>query len=95
MVIWKTVILNHDFDNSEIFRINNLPNDMGEVKSDLSKSNNFTLSLKEAREKFEREYLLSQIKRFNGNIIKISEITGMERTALYRKLKSLKIKFNK
>ena len=93
--IEKTVILNHDFDNSEIFRINNLPNDMGEVKSDLSKSNNFTLSLKEAREKFEREYLLSQIKRFNGNIIKISEITGMERTALYRKLKSLKIKFNK
>ena len=92
--IEKTVILNHDFDNSETFLIDNLPNDMGEVKSDISKTNNFTLSLKEAREKFEREYLLSQIKRFNGNIIKISEITGMERTALYRKLKSLKINLN-
>ena len=52
---------------------------------------NFSLSLKKAREKFEREYLLSQIKRFNGNISKISDFTGMERTALYRKFKSLNI----
>ena len=53
------------------------------------------LPIKEAREIFEKNYLLSQIKRFNGNIIKISEITGMERTALYRKLKSLNINLNK
>ena len=40
---------------------------------------------------FEKEYLLSQIKRFNGNMTQLSEFTGMERTALYRKLKSLNI----
>ena len=48
-----------------------------------------------ARDKFEKEYFLSQIKRFNGNMLKISEITGMERTALYRKIKSLNIDLNK
>jgi len=53
--------------------------------------NNLDLSLKEARTEFEKEYLLSQIKRFSGNMSKISEFTGMERTALYRKIKSLKI----
>ena len=50
--------------------------------------------LKEARIEFEKEYLLSQIKRFSGNITKVSEFTGMERTALYRKLKSLNISVN-
>ena len=56
--------------------------------------NNFSLSLKEARQNFEKEYFLSQIKHFNGNISKISEFTGMERTALYRKFKSLNISLN-
>ena len=41
---------------------------------------------------FEKNYLISQIKRFSGNITKVSEFTGMERTALYRKFKSLDIK---
>ena len=54
-------------------------------------SNNYDLSLKEARMEFEKEYLVSQIKRFSGNMTKLSEFTGMERTALYRKLKSLNI----
>ena len=45
-------------------------------------------------EKFEKEYFLSQIRRFNGNMSKISNFTGMERTALYRKLKSLNININ-
>ena len=52
------------------------------------------LSLKEARSEFEKEYLISQIKRFNGNISKVSDFTGMERTALYRKIKSLNIKID-
>lgn len=49
------------------------------------------LSLREAREQFEREYLLSQIDRFEGNISKTAEFIGMERSALHRKLKSLDI----
>ena len=67
---------------------------MGE-NQEKNNTTNFALSLKEARQNFEKEYLLSQIKRFNGNIAKISEFTGMERTALYRKFKSLNISFNK
>jgi two-component system nitrogen regulation response regulator NtrX len=48
-----------------------------------------TLPLREARELFEREYLLSQIKRFGGNISRTASFVGMERSALHRKLKSL------
>ena len=42
-----------------------------------------------AREAFEREYLLTQINRFGGNISRTAEFVGMERSALHRKLKSL------
>lgn len=48
-----------------------------------------TLPLREAREVFEREYLLTQINRFGGNISRTASFVGMERSALHRKLKSL------
>ncbi|NYS23667.1 sigma-54-dependent Fis family transcriptional regulator [Rhodobacteraceae bacterium 2376] len=48
-----------------------------------------TLPLREAREMFEREYLLAQINRFSGNISRTASFVGMERSALHRKLKSL------
>jgi two-component system nitrogen regulation response regulator NtrX len=48
-----------------------------------------TLPLREARELFEREYLLTQINRFGGNISRTASFVGMERSALHRKLKSL------
>ena len=48
-----------------------------------------TLPLREARELFEREYLLAQINRFGGNISRTAGFVGMERSALHRKLKSL------
>jgi len=47
------------------------------------------LPLREAREIFEREYLVAQINRFGGNISRTAEFVGMERSALHRKLKSL------
>jgi two-component system, NtrC family, nitrogen regulation response regulator NtrX len=50
-----------------------------------------SLSLREAREVFEREYLVAQISRFGGNISRTAEFIGMERSALHRKLKSLGI----
>ncbi|MCB9980917.1 MAG: sigma-54-dependent Fis family transcriptional regulator [Rhodospirillales bacterium] len=49
------------------------------------------LSLREAREAFEKEYLLAQVARFDGNISKTAQFIGMERSALHRKLKSLQI----
>ena len=50
-----------------------------------------SLALREAREIFEREYLIAQIARFSGNISRTAEFIGMERSALHRKLKSLGI----
>jgi two-component system, NtrC family, nitrogen regulation response regulator NtrX len=49
------------------------------------------LPLRDAREIFEREYLVAQIARFSGNISRTAEFIGMERSALHRKLKSLGI----
>jgi len=56
--------------------------------------NNNTLAypLKEAREQFETNYLINQLKKNNGNISKTAEFIGMERSALHRKLKTLGIK---
>jgi two-component system nitrogen regulation response regulator NtrX len=48
-----------------------------------------SMPLREAREVFEREYLIAQINRFSGNISRTAEFVGMERSALHRKLKSL------
>ena len=50
-----------------------------------------SLPLREAREIFEREYLVAQIARFSGNISRTAEFIGMERSALHRKLKLLSI----
>ena len=50
-----------------------------------------SLPLREARELFERDYLVAQINRFGGNISKTAAFVGMERSALHRKLKSLNI----
>ena len=49
------------------------------------------LPLRDAREVFEREYLVAQISRFGGNISRTAEFVGMERSALHRKLKALGI----
>ena len=70
------------------------------IKESLSKSANETFSvaenlsipLREARENFEKEYLISQLKKFGGNISKTAKFVGMERSALHRKLKLLGVK---
>jgi len=51
----------------------------------------FDLPLREAREQFERDYLIYQLKKAGGSVGKLSESVGMERTHLYRKLRSLGI----
>ena len=66
-----------------------LKNDQFEEKI---KENSLSVPLKEAREKFEKEYLTIQLKKFNGNISKTANFVGMERSALHRKLKGLGIK---
>jgi two-component system nitrogen regulation response regulator NtrX len=56
-----------------------------------NKSTN-NLTLKEARDDFERNYLKQQLKKHDGNISKTADAIGMERSALHRKLSSLNIK---
>ncbi len=73
---------------------------MNIIKESLSKSlnesfsvtDNLSIPLREARENFEKEYLISQIKKFGGNISKTAKFVGMERSALHRKLKLLGVK---
>ena len=61
-------------------------------EQDDSYENVLSYPLKEAREKFERNYLTSQLKKNKGNISKTAEFIGMERSALHRKLKTLGVK---
>ena len=55
-------------------------------------NNALSVPLKEARITFEKEYLTSQLNKFGGNISKTAKFVGMERSALYRKLKMLGVK---
>src|SRR6202789_1164773 len=72
-----------------------LPPDVGSMIPSMPNGNGgehlMGLALREAREVFEREYLLAQINRFGGNISRTAEFVGMERSALHRKLKALGI----
>lgn len=70
-----------------------LPSEIGAMLPSLPSSTGgehlMSLPLRDAREIFEREYLVAQINRFGGNISRTAEFVGMERSALHRKLKSL------
>lgn len=69
-----------------------LPNEIGSNVSlplNGGQEHLMSLPLREAREIFEREYLLAQINRFGGNISRTAEFVGMERSALHRKLRAL------
>ncbi|MBS7539900.1 nitrogen assimilation response regulator NtrX [Ancylobacter lacus] len=72
-----------------------LPPDVGSLVPSLPNGHGgehlMGLPLREAREVFEREYLVAQISRFGGNISRTAEFVGMERSALHRKLKALGI----
>ena len=72
-----------------------LPPDVGSMVPAMPNGNGgeqlMGLPLRDAREMFEREYLVAQISRFGGNISRTAEFVGMERSALHRKLKALGI----
>ncbi|CAA7617896.1 sigma-54 dependent transcriptional regulator [Magnetospirillum sp. UT-4] len=77
----------------EAIRADMLPSEIGAITPAVLRweksSEIMTLPLREARELFEREYLLAQINRFAGNISRTAAFVGMERSALHRKLKLL------
>jgi two-component system, NtrC family, nitrogen regulation response regulator NtrX len=80
-------------DSGEAVHADMLPNEITAIAPAVVKwdkgSEIMTLPLRDAREVFEREYLLAQVTRFGGNISRTAAFVGMERSALHRKLKSL------
>lgn len=80
-------------DVRDPIRADMLPPEIGSIAPEMLRLEGsgeiMSLPLRDAREVFEREYLLAQMTRFNGNISRTAEFVGMERSALHRKLKSL------
>ena len=82
-------------DPDAVLNASMLPPDVGSMVPSMPNGNGgehlMGLPLRDAREVFEREYLVAQISRFGGNISRTAEFVGMERSALHRKLKALGI----
>ena len=80
-------------DAGQPIRAENLPPDLGAAVPATLRGDNgaeiMGLPLREARELFERQYLIAQVTRFGGNISRTATFVGMERSALHRKLKAL------
>lgn len=89
VVEWLLIMVNSD--SKEPIASEMLPPDIRNDASlqSLSNPNIVVMPLREAREAFEREYLLAQVNRFGGNISKTARFVGMERSALHRKLRAL------
>ena len=90
-LIERIAILSPGEDNEKI--INIIKESLSKtVEENFSVTDTLSVPLREARESFEKEYLISQIKKFGGNISKTAKFVGMERSALHRKLKILGVK---
>lgn len=90
-LVERVLILSRD-GSTDAVRVDELPLDRGASTDgdDMAVSADLVgLSLRDAREQFEREYLTLQVTRFDGNISRTAEFIGMERSALHRKLKAL------
>ncbi|HAD27472.1 MAG TPA: sigma-54-dependent Fis family transcriptional regulator [Rhodobacteraceae bacterium] len=88
-VIERVLILGPE--NGEIEATEISGGEFGVGENVVSSNSYATLPLREAREMFEREYLMAQINRFGGNISRTANFVGMERSALHRKLKTLNV----
>ncbi|MCD2177014.1 nitrogen assimilation response regulator NtrX [Rhizobium sp. C1] len=91
-VIERVLILTRPDTGDTTITADHLPPDVVDMMPKISAQGDqhiMTLPLREARELFERDYLMAQINRFGGNISRTAEFVGMERSALHRKLKSL------
>jgi len=88
----RLMILSRGDDPEATITADLLPAEIGDMMPKTPGQNDqhiMALPLREAREMFERDYLIAQINRFGGNISRTAEFIGMERSALHRKLKSL------
>ena len=97
---WILTFVNAANKDKTLIELRDLPQDIvGEKKDDIQTWENHDqavsihseLSIKEAREKFEKAYFVEQLKKFGGNISQVAKFVDMERSALHRKLKALGI----
>ncbi len=92
-LIERVTILSANEETKDTNKIlTDILNESPESLGDNSLNNTLSYPLKEAREQFEINYLVSQLKKNSGNISKTADFIGMERSALHRKLKVLGIK---
>jgi two-component system nitrogen regulation response regulator NtrX len=84
--------LHEDKKNTDNILTDILKENPESLNNDNMLDNTLTYPLKEAREQFEKKYLINQLQKNYGNISKTADFIGMERSALHRKLKSLGIK---
>lgn len=97
-VVERALILSPAANDAPVMPDELPPEVKGEDLSSLTTQNspNFlSMSLREAREYFEREYLLAQVQKFAGNISRTATFIGMERSALHRKLRQLQVERKK
>jgi len=93
VIEWVLIMSSGVGSVSEPISADLLPPEISQATPDIMRHDRsaeiMTLPLRDAREVFEREYLLAQVTRFGGNISRTAAFIGMERSALHRKLKSL------
>ena len=95
-VDWLYIFFKSSNKKIDVISANMIPNDiLKEDNLDNSEEKNksmMNLPIKDARKNFEKQYLISQVNRFGGNISKTANFIGMERSALHRKIKEIGIK---
>ena len=89
-VVQRLLVLGEG-DDIDVDEVDNALEIEAEAKAEGDETINFDLPLREAREQFERLYLLRKLQETDGNVGKAAKLAGMERTHLYRKLRSLGI----
>jgi two-component system nitrogen regulation response regulator NtrX len=93
-VVERSLILSPAANDAEISPEELPPELRGGDITSLTQQNSpefLSMTLREAREYFEREYLLAQVQKFAGNISRTANFVGMERSALHRKLRQLQV----
>jgi two-component system nitrogen regulation response regulator NtrX len=96
MVEWIVTNLISEDDDKRLIEMRDLPQEIIDGKKAVNSNIQFIstvsdLSIRAAREAFEKEYFTEQLRKFSGNISQTAKFVGMERSALHRKLKSLDI----
>ena len=91
-LVERISILSQNENKSNITRLLNEILNKNSTQNISEPTSSMSFPLKQARENFEKNYLLNQLRKNKGNISKTAEFIGMERSALHRKLKSLGIK---